>query len=1526
GISATILTMGWSPSLTIVLLLAFLATQSQSVNARHVEQCYGSVGGANGHIYQFDGGHVTTFSRGCQFLLARSHLKLCHLELYASFGCSKSKHKHHKKHRHGLSRLKALIVKLDGKEFKLLRGRRLLVNGKSVNVPYSEHKIRAFYSGEDLVLVSNKCGFWVTFDGEFTATFRLSSKLYRGRVSGLAGNCDGNKANDNFGNLSHAYKLWKSKGWVKNCKGRPKKCGCHTKKESREAERACRKVIGRHGCSNTEVLRPCVIDYCSTRYRPDLQRKVLCANFYLHSRRCARNHRPIAWRHKSGCVLSCGRHQHFSRKANPCPKTCDNHFFGTPRRCYKLPKAEGCRCNKGYVLDGTKCVKPKHCECLAKLCIDRVSHHKCRHWKAQGRCRRYPEVMGRFCRLTCGMCTPHCRNQISTLLCEQIKKKGKCSKQFYRVMCQATCQPNKCCCSAKRRIVSKCSDKYKNKAVTTLRWFPDSRGRCRKSVLIRYHPCGACPYISKVRWYNCNYCKGVQIGKRLLQYREKHGKKRCVRVLLLIKRKCPCPPIGKKKSISYTECRNNVVTVRITKTYKPTRRCSRCERKTSTKVVRKINCTGFFHTGKCTPGRKYYFRITYKRYAHKCRCRSRKVSRKKIMCRCSKPKSVSVCKGSYYLIVTTHWKLKNGRCVPHQTKRTRKIRCDRNQQNFVRCHRRSCKAFRHISYFHVRNCKCRKYSKVKHIGKCCCPRTSRVVARINQYWKKIITVTYTLIKYRCIKKIIIRKIRIKCPKGGVIVSCDGRKGQRIFTKFWYEKKGNNCIKRTLTKKVTVKCRRDVKRLAGPCRLLSGNVRYRRVEFRYYKRRSGSCSCVPAKRVAREMCGCRGGKHTRVTKCPKGCTTKNCGRQCTFSKLFYFYKAFGKRCREHIFKRLHFRCCCRPNRRVKNWCRKNQYQMRQISYYQLKAYRCRKVYKTSSKRVHCNRKPETKRIPHPKKGYYYLATYSWYVSKCKCRVRITKRVCRTHCRSKKIIRFCDKVRREKVTRHIIWRLQGCNKCISKVHDRRVPVRCSKTVKKWKHCNKRTGIVTHYRQWWYRKDCQCLKRTTTKKLRCGCPKPITGRSYCNPKRNAFEKKITFWILSKGRCLKRSRIERKKVKCSCKVQKRSECKPKSGVKVIYIGVMRPKNCKCRLVWSVHNKRQRCNCHRENKQAGRLTVHFCDKRKNRKGTEKFHFVLVRGRCVKRSKKTYRNFRCPRAYYEKRNCNEARRLQLVLRYYSVKRNCKCVKLVQRKHVKCGCSGKKVELKRYCKKVQGEIIKVRITRRWSNRRHVCVTKKKTTSHRVLCRSKKRYVNSKCIKNKYYIETTIYHERKGCKCIEKRLKRKRNCHCKRIIRRGKCPRHGYTRREVVEVRVWDMKHRRCRTKRQFTRQIRCRCPKGYKRRYCEAGKWVTKSVRFILKNTPAIKKSTDTDASCQGCHRYIYTLERRLDPKRCACYFSAIERRRCPCCCPKGSNTFDEWERVFTHNAPLTGRRCGCRNGRRAAARKCPVRPEKLTSG
>uniref|UniRef100_A0A1I8GGX4 P-type phospholipid transporter n=1 Tax=Macrostomum lignano TaxID=282301 RepID=A0A1I8GGX4_9PLAT len=465
----------------------------------------------------------------------------------------------------------------------------------------------------------------------------------------------------------------------------------------------------------------------------------------LHSRRCARNHRPIAWRHKSGCVLSCGRHQHFSRKANPCPKTCDNHFFGTPRRCYKLPKAEGCRCNKGYVLDGTKCVKPKHCECLAKLCIDRVSHHKCRHWKAQGRCRRYPEVMGRFCRLTCGMCTPHCRNQIS--------------------------------CSAKRRIVSKCSDKYKNKAVTTLRWFPDSRGRCRKSVLIRYHPCGACPYISKVRWYNCNYCKGVQIGKRLLQYREKHGKKRCVRVLLLIKRKCPCPPIGKKKSISYTECRNNVVTCESPK-----------------------HCTGFFHTGKCTPGRKYYFRITYKRYAHKCRCRSRKVSRKKIMCRCSKPKSVSVCKGSYYLIVTTHWKLKNGRCVPHQTKRTRKIRCDRNQQNFVRCHRSSCKAFRHISYFHVRNCKCLKYSKTR------CETTS-----------------------------------------------------------------------------------------GSMRLLSGNVRYRRVEFRYYKRRSGSCSCVPAKRVAREMCGCRGGKHTRVTKCPKGCTTKNCGRQCTFSKLFYFYKAFGKRC-------------------------------------------------------------------------------------------------------------------------------------------------------------------------------------------------------------------------------------------------------------------------------------------------------------------------------------------------------------------------------------------------------------------------------------------------------------------------------------------------------------------------------------------------------------------------------------------------------------------------------------------------------
>uniref|UniRef100_A0A1I8FT62 ShKT domain-containing protein n=1 Tax=Macrostomum lignano TaxID=282301 RepID=A0A1I8FT62_9PLAT len=241
---------------------------------------------------------------------------------------------------------------------------------------------------------------------------------------------------------------------------------------------------------------------------------------------------------------------------------------------------EGCRCKRGFVLDSSnRCVPPKECECLTKLCLDRMPRKKCLKWRARGRCKVYPEVMARFCRLTCGHCETRCgENQFSDKLCKNILRQGKCSKPLYKAVCAATCGRNKCRCPNKRRIESKCSTRYKNRIIKSIRYLPGPHGKCIKSTVVRYEPCGACPSIAKTKLQPCNYCKGVRTGKRTVQYRETHGKHRCLRRVTRVSKKLSAAA----KCVKHTEL------VRVTKVFKAAEKCTKCKRITRRQVVKKI--------------------------------------------------------------------------------------------------------------------------------------------------------------------------------------------------------------------------------------------------------------------------------------------------------------------------------------------------------------------------------------------------------------------------------------------------------------------------------------------------------------------------------------------------------------------------------------------------------------------------------------------------------------------------------------------------------------------------------------------------------------------------------------------------------------------------------------------------------------------------------------------------------------------------------------------------------------------------
>ena len=56
--------------------------------------------------------------------------------------------------------------------------------------------------------------------------------------------------------------------------------------------------------------------------------------------------------------MKCPAGSKYSEKMTGCPETCQ----GVPDTC-DLDDTEGCECEKGWVMSGTKCVKRSECGC-----------------------------------------------------------------------------------------------------------------------------------------------------------------------------------------------------------------------------------------------------------------------------------------------------------------------------------------------------------------------------------------------------------------------------------------------------------------------------------------------------------------------------------------------------------------------------------------------------------------------------------------------------------------------------------------------------------------------------------------------------------------------------------------------------------------------------------------------------------------------------------------------------------------------------------------------------------------------------------------------------------------------------------------------------------------------------------------------------------------------------------------------------------------------------------------------------------
>ncbi|CAF1096107.1 unnamed protein product [Rotaria sordida] len=204
---------------------------------------------------------------------------------------------------------------------------------------------------------------------------------FKGRVSGLCGDYDGDSQNDLtlfdrtvsssaavFGNqwrLDSSCSEVPSLGEV--CSDDDVKqqaiAACQILIDSSDVFGTCLQVVNGQQYYNT-----CIIDYCITAasYQNQLQ-QAICNSYTALARDCTDNYIDVNWRTASRCPKSCPNNMTYVECASNCPKTCQSlsQTISESDTCMS-DCSPGCICPVGTVLDlgqNQQCVKPDHCTC-----------------------------------------------------------------------------------------------------------------------------------------------------------------------------------------------------------------------------------------------------------------------------------------------------------------------------------------------------------------------------------------------------------------------------------------------------------------------------------------------------------------------------------------------------------------------------------------------------------------------------------------------------------------------------------------------------------------------------------------------------------------------------------------------------------------------------------------------------------------------------------------------------------------------------------------------------------------------------------------------------------------------------------------------------------------------------------------------------------------------------------------------------------------------------------------------------------
>ncbi|KAM8834963.1 alpha-tectorin [Synchiropus picturatus] len=322
------------------------------------------------HYHTFDG-FLYHFQGTCSYLLARPCWEVVGLPFFSVEA------KNENRGAASVSWLRDVTVEVYGHRVMLPKGGfgTVKVDGllKTLPIQLQLGAIRVYQSGVAVALETD-FGLLVTYDGQHYASISLPSSYFN-NTCGLCGNYNDDPADDPVlpdGSLAESVVelggSWRADdpdwrctdGCIQNCSVcdpqieafyfRPDYCGLINKTDG--PFRDCRAVV-----DPTTFVYSCVYDMCSNRDNIT----TLCQAIQAYALACQALGVTIRpWRSRNFCALSCPEFSTYQVCTSACPASCSD--LTAPLYCAH-PCTEGCQCDPGFILSGSRCVQRNDCGC-----------------------------------------------------------------------------------------------------------------------------------------------------------------------------------------------------------------------------------------------------------------------------------------------------------------------------------------------------------------------------------------------------------------------------------------------------------------------------------------------------------------------------------------------------------------------------------------------------------------------------------------------------------------------------------------------------------------------------------------------------------------------------------------------------------------------------------------------------------------------------------------------------------------------------------------------------------------------------------------------------------------------------------------------------------------------------------------------------------------------------------------------------------------------------------------------------------